>query len=935
MFRYDPRTEQITQFQHDPGDPGSISENKVIKLLVDQAGILWVSTFGGDLNRFNPDTEEFIRSRHDPMDISSLGAGTITVLYEDQAGSLWVGSAGGGISVLHRQRTVFSHLIKTPADTNSLNGENVRAITQDRRGYLWIGTTNGGVSRLDPETGIFTHFSHDPDDPYSLSDNSVYAIYEDRAGTLWVGTYLGLNRLNGGNGTWSHYIHDPDNPVSLSYNQVHSIAEDSEGTFWVGTGNGLNRLDRNTGQFTRYFHDPADSQSLSDNNVAKLVVGRDNTLWVGTSSGGLNRLDPETGAWTHYYYDPEDPVSLSGNSVYAISEDSLGRLWVGTAKGLNLLDRDTGHSVRYTRSDGLASDIIYGIQDVPNGNGLDLWICTSDGLSRFSPDTGEFTNFNTSDGLVNKGFTWFTAQFLRNDELWIGGPQGIDIVDITRVITNSYTPPVVLTSFEVNNHPVTISDDSLLKQSITSIDKLTLSHEDHVISFEFAALNFINPEKNQYAYMLEGFDEDWITNSGNRRRATYTNLDAGQYNFLVKGSNNNGLWNEEGLSLSITIIPPWWETWWFRSLTAAAVLAVFGYIYLTKVNQLRSEKRAATAVRESEEKYRVLFESFPMGITVTDPAGKVLEANLISETLLGISTDEHTGRGIDGEEWRIVRSDGTTMLPDEYASVIALKENRLVENMEMGIIKPDKTNTWLSVTAAPIPLEKYGVVISYKDITQSKQAERKLELTLEEKETLLQELYHRTKNNMQVIIGFIELQAIRVNDENIKEIFRDTKNRILSMSLVHQKLYQSKNLFSINLADYIKDLAAALLGSYLVDPDRTSLVLELETINVTIDTAIPCGLIINELLSNSIKHAYPGGSKGVIKISLKCLDNNNFNLIVSDDGIGFPEGMDPRTCNSIGLKTIFSLAEKQLKGKLTCISSKGVFWELKYREELN
>ncbi|HMR66142.1 MAG TPA: PAS domain S-box protein, partial [Anaerolineae bacterium] len=408
---------------------------------------------------------------------------------------------------------------------------------------------------------------------------------------------------------------------------------------------------------------------------------------------------------------------LSSDFISGIYQDNSGLVWLATRVGLNRLDPATGQITRYGRPNGLPADMVIGILEDDQGY---LWLSTFGGLARFDPRTETFKNFDHTDGLNNLQYDFYAYHRTRDGRLWVGGKKGIDIVDPSHLVENPHVPPVVITDVEINNRPVPAGEDSGLTQSISMAEALTLDYEDRVVTFEFAALNFVNPQKNRYKYKLEGFDRDWVETGSDRPFATYTNLDPGDYVFRVIAANNDGVWNEAGASIRLTMTPAWWQTWWFYGLSAAAGLALFGFVYQAKANQLKAEKAAAVAIRESEEKYRVLFESFPLGIIVTDKEGRILETNARSYAMLGLSRAELEQRTIAGPEWQVLRSDGTPMPLEENASVRALQENRRVENVEMSIVKPNNEVAWLNVTVAPLPLDRYGVVVIFGDVSERK-----------------------------------------------------------------------------------------------------------------------------------------------------------------------------------------------------------------------
>jgi signal transduction histidine kinase/CheY-like chemotaxis protein len=448
-------------------------------------------------------------------------------------------------------------------------------VYEDRSGTLWIGTENSGLNKFDRETGQFTRYQNVPNDPYSLSHDSVWAICEDQSGELWIGMF----------------------------------------------GGGLDRFDRESEQFIHYQHDPNDPFGLNDNNVSVIYEDSLGVLWVG-SAGGVDSFDRENERFIHHQHDPDDPYSLSNNAIGAIYEDSSGTLWIGTLDGLDKFNRAEGTFTHYREEDGLPSPAIMGIleDDIPPElGGPNLWLGTWNGLSKFNPRTGVFKNYDVSDGIQGPQFSVSSFCKIRDGAMFFGGRDGLNVFCPEEIEDNPYVPPVVLTDFELFNKPVTIGPDSPLTKSITEIDQIELTYRDSVFSFEFAVLHYSDPQVNQYAYMLEGFDQEWNYTDASRRFATYTNLDGGDYVFRVKGSNSDGIWNEEGVSVRITVVPPFWETWWFRSLVGLLVVGGALTVFRARIKTVESQRqkleiqvaertRELQVAKEAAEKARRLAE---------------------------------------------------------------------------------------------------------------------------------------------------------------------------------------------------------------------------------------------------------------------------------------------------------------------------------------
>ncbi len=588
LDRYDPSSGIFKHYRNDSRNPSSLSDNWVWPILEDNTGTIWVGSFRNGLNKYEPKTDSFIRFFHNEADSRSLNDNAIKSLYQDRSGVIWVGVGDVGVDRFHPEMSFFKHYVHDPKVPTSLINNNVFGMYVDRSGTAWIGT-RGGLDRLDGATGKFTHYTHNPANPRSIGDNSIFWFLEDRDGILWLATESnGLDRFDRGTGVFTHYRHDPANPGSITDNRVYYLLEDRTGAFWVATyGGGLNLFDRARGTFTAFTHNDSDSTSLGAQGVWALCEDREGNLWVGTYGGGVDRFDRDSRSFTHYKHSDANPKSLSNNTVYCLHEDRSGSLWVGTQAGLNRLDRSTGTFKRYGLKEGLPNDVISGILEDRHGF---LWISTNKGICRLNPSDGTVRNFDLSDGLQGNEFNQFAFTMDRQTgEMYFGGSNGFNMFHPDSIRTNTFVPPVVFSSFARYN-----TDDeegrALDVPGIAARQSITLSYKDNIANIEFAALNFYNTAKNQYTYKLEGFSDNWIQ-LGTERRATFTNLDAGEYVLRVRGSNNDGVWNTEGAALQLTVTPPWWKTRWAYGTYAVLVLA---FLYGIRTAELkRREQKGA------------------------------------------------------------------------------------------------------------------------------------------------------------------------------------------------------------------------------------------------------------------------------------------------------------------------------------------------------
>jgi signal transduction histidine kinase/ligand-binding sensor domain-containing protein/AraC-like DNA-binding protein len=577
----------------EPANPFSLNDSCISTIVIDNKNIMWVGTIMGGLNKsvsdiFSSDSLQFVSYTRRPGDKTGLSNNNVACLYQDNMGLVWVGTWGGGVCVYNTGQKQFRNYNYIPDDTYSLSSNDLTEITEDKSGNIWVGTRDAGLNKWNRQTNKFTRYRHDPDDPNSLSLDRITAIYADSSNILWVGAYnKGLNRLDIKSGDIKVYQHDPFNSNSINYDAISCIAEDKYGMIWIGSEyDGLTRFDRNTGSFKNFRYTPGDSLSLSSNHINTLYLDRSGNLWIG--AGSLNMFDVSKGKFITYYHDQDNPHSLSHNSVTKIYENKSGIFWIGTFDGgLNKFNKETGRFSCYKTENGLPDNSIKEILEDDKGN---LWISTDNGLSKFNPADESFRNYDIDDGLPGIGMS--KGYKSRTGELIFCSSNGMVIFHPDSIKDNYHIPPVCITGFSLFNRPVPIGYDSLngriiLNKSITFSSELELNYDDNVFSFEFAALDFHAPEKNKYAYIMEGFDKEWTYTDAKRNFATYTNLNPGRYIFRVKGSNNDGIWNEEGTSLSIIIHPPWWRT---NLAYFIYILFIAGIVFFTWKVQLRRIK---------------------------------------------------------------------------------------------------------------------------------------------------------------------------------------------------------------------------------------------------------------------------------------------------------------------------------------------------------
>lgn len=676
LYKYNPGTDKLVVYQHNPKNPTSINSSHANYVFCDSKGTIWAGTINGGLTRYNPKTDNFknyyfppvkkgsivsvlkiiedsqgnlvlgtisdgliifdrktekaqnyllgisseyiyyfrdileyspgvylIGSEHglivfesysgqitqiraSAVGANSLSDNAIYSITKDKEGGIWIGTYFGGINYISPKPYMFE-LFSPLENNNSISGKAISQFCEDPKGNLWIGTEDGGLNYFDTQKKTFKYYPQSGKN--SLSYINVHSLLLD-GDNLWIGMFAGgLNVLNIKTGKFKHYTCTAD-PNSLNDNNVFSIYKDATGTIWVGTIEGLNRYNRANDNFDR-IGDPLLHTFVYD-------IFQDNTglLWFGTSGRGAFSYNPLNKVWKHYENNPADPNSLAHNKIISIYQDNKKRLWFGTEGGglcQYLYNKD--HFKTYNLNNGLPNNVVYSVVSDRDY----LWVSTNKGLARFNPESKAIKVFTKADGLQGDQFNFKSGHKTRDGKIYFGGTNGFNAFYPEELRDNKYVPPVAITNIQIFNKDVPIAPNgSPLKQSITFTDEITLSHNQSFLNFEFVALSFCAPEKNQYAYKLEGFDKHWIT-AGNDHKISYTNLPPGHYTLFIKGSNNDGVWNNEGVKLRIRVLPPFWASVWayLFYIIAIAVLTYYVLKYFRtkreKEEQIRLERMQA------------------------------------------------------------------------------------------------------------------------------------------------------------------------------------------------------------------------------------------------------------------------------------------------------------------------------------------------------
>lgn len=681
---FDPSLGTLSHYRHAADDESSLSNNEIMSLRLD-SGNLWIGTRSGGLNRldvkknkiyhypylkershikcilkdskniiwhgdgyalyrYNREGDIFYSYGENREEGSGQAVLGVSALFEDVQGNLWVGSYQGGVS-----RTIvnqpFVHFAQNTNAQDGLTKASVSSVLKDSKGNLWVGYFTMGIDFWNAETNTKTHYTYNVNNPNGLGEGTVFKIFEASDGKIWVGTYRGgLQYFDEARGQFVTYRHEQGDSHSLSGNDIRDIAEDKKQNLWIAVhGGGVNKLDRKTNTFQHYRANYSDWQhSLANDWVFTVFADSRGRIWVGSVSG-VSVLRPGKENFVSYNHKNS---RLSHNNVRSIFEDHVGNVWIGTENGLNRFNEQNSDFVVYTEKHGLPNNFIMGGMADREGN---LWISTNNGLVKFNEAEKSARRYSQLDGLQSNEF--FPGAYYKGagEEFFFGGKNGLNVFKPNNIRDNSYKTPVVITDFKLFNRSAVVGDKSSpLRKHISQTREIVLSHDQNVMGFDFVGLNFVRPEKNQYAYLMEGFEKDW-NYVGNKREATYTNLDPGDYTFLVKAANNDGLWNEEAASLKITVLPPFWQTGWAYALYACFILGLL-YAYRSatlyrerKKNKLRLEKLEAEKIHELDTLKLNFFANisheFRTPLTlIGDPVDKLVAegSSLDSDERLGL-----------------------------------------------------------------------------------------------------------------------------------------------------------------------------------------------------------------------------------------------------------------------------------------------------------
>ncbi|MFZ6687183.1 sensor histidine kinase [Undibacterium sp. SXout11W] len=614
-----------------------LADEKIQSLLVDSNHQLWIGMLDNGLTRFDPKTNALTNFRNRPLDRHSLSANTIDRLFQDTNGTLWIATHSGGISSVDLASGGFKRFVQIMNDATGINDSRIRFIMDAGKNRLWLGTISSGLMLFDLNSHEFKLWKHNAKDPHSLVSNQVRSVRRDSKNQLWVGTTAGLDLFNQ---VKQQFIHVPlsDKP---DVNNIEDIHFDRSGGMWIATRGGVLYRPTSASPFQLFTHDPANSHSLINNWTFSIIEDVDGNIWIGTFSG-LERFDSDTRNFSHFLHHADKADSLSHDRVQYLYRDVKGDVWVGTSGGLNRMNRLSGNNISFrfypTKIDG-SSESIGAIAEDPRGN---IWISKISGISKIDPQSGAYKNYTASDGIVEGSYLIGAGATTADGQIHFGSFNGFTSFFADDIRENHQAPKIVINNLSVvkktlvNPGATIFSGDQPSQAPI----EIKIVYPDSSFDIEFSALHFAAPSQNSYAYQLQGFDKNWINTDASKRYANYTNLDPGRYVFKVIASNKDGVWNQEGASVIITVTPPYWKTWWFRICLLCAFVFAVATLLISREKILKNQKNMLelTVKKRTEElqKQKTEVEQAHHNISVLSEIGKKITANLDQEAIIRV-----------------------------------------------------------------------------------------------------------------------------------------------------------------------------------------------------------------------------------------------------------------------------------------------------------
>lgn len=885
LNRYDSRNNTFSKYTiREPGTGSVVGEN-VKFIFEDSRQQLWLGTFSEGLFLFDPADSSFVQYKQDKTP-GSLSTNTVLSLNEDERGNLWVGTENGGLCILDRNTGKFHAYAHDEIDRYSINGNSISPIVRDKQGNMWLGTFSAGLNLFKRNTGSFAHYRRNTT-AASISSNYIWDILEDKDKNIWVATDGGgVDKIDASTGIVTNYKQNPGPPdlkiqrnkagnAGPSGNYVLGMEEDDEGNIWMATwGNSISVFDPKKNEFSHLNHDPNNPNTVGGIFLYDILQTKDKMIWIASTDGGLNRYDRRTDTFTRFKRDVNNPQAISSNSILSLLEDSKGNLWIGSYdNGLNLMDRKTNTFTRYVYSEGSHGLSNNSVSDIFEDHAGNLWVSTFDGLNKLNPERKSFTLYTTADGLP--GNIIYAVREDDNHNLWISTNHGLSMFDPATEKFKNYTTEDGLQDDEFKPH-------SALK---TSDGKLF-----------FGGINGFNVFSPSDIVKPLGFSPVMITSFR-------------IFNKAIAGTDSTGDISRAELDIS------------HANLLCLSHKQTFFSIEYAALDFSSADKKNYAFMLEGFDHDWNYVGTRNTASYTNVPAGtytfKVKYQNSRGDWSPANDNLKITVNPPFWLTWWFISLLVVTVIGCIFA-YIRIRINSIRQqkiNLELQVSK--KT---AQVVAQNQALEQQQTEINHKNESLQALVVEKDDL-LVEKEWLLKEIHHRVKNNFHIVSSLLEIQSSYLKNEDALAAIQECQHRIYSMSIIHQKLYQSETLSTIHMPEYIYELVEYLRESYLIRED-VGFSLEIDNIELNHASAINLGLILNEAITNAIKHAFVKRDNCKISISLTQISDSQVLLAVQDNGPGLSNEAKNKLGNSMGMELLRGLTE-DIGGRLTIESDNG------------